>query len=112
VYPKVEPTMPIYELAHTYQVIKSALESFPVDMHLILEAIGIQLNCNAIVDGAMFNFCSLLNKAWFDFSNLVIQSFHNSAGTVINNTMVSNNPSVLLPVIDGPLNTCCHQDVH
>jgi hypothetical protein len=24
-YPKVEPTMPIYKLAHTYQVIKSAL---------------------------------------------------------------------------------------
>jgi hypothetical protein len=92
-------------------VIKSALKSLPVDMRLILEATGMQLNCNAIVDGAMFDFRSLFNKAWFDFSNLVIQSFHNSAGAVINNTTVADNPSILLPVINGPLNTCCHQDV-
>jgi hypothetical protein len=111
VYPKVEPTMPIYELAHAYQVIKSMLESLPVNMHLILEAIGMQLNCNAIVDGAMFDFCSLFHKAWFDFGNLVIQSFHNSAGMVINNTTVADNPSDLLPVINSPLNTCRHQDV-
>ncbi len=110
-YPKVEPTMPIYELAHAYQVVKSTHESLPVDMRLILEAIGMQLNYNPIVDGTMFDFRSLFNEAWFDFSNLVIQSFHNSAGAVINNTMVANNPSVLLPVINGPLNTCCHQDV-
>jgi hypothetical protein len=111
VYPKVEPTMPIYELAHAYQVIKSTLESLPVDMRLILEAIGMQLNCNAIVDGAMFDFHSLFDEAWFDFSNLVIQSFHNSAGAVVNNTTVANNPSILLPMIDSPLNTCRHKDV-
>jgi hypothetical protein len=103
--------MPMYELAHAYQVIKSALEPLLVDMRLILKAIGMQLNCNAIVDGTMFNFCSLFNKAWLNFSNLVIQSFHNSAGAVINNTMVADNPSVLLPMINGPLNTCHHQDV-
>ena len=47
VYPKVEPTMPIHERAHAFQVIKSALESLPVDTRLILEAIGTQLNCNS-----------------------------------------------------------------
>jgi hypothetical protein len=60
----------------------------------------------------MFDFHSLFNEAWFDFSNLVIQSFHNSTGTVINNTTVVNNPSILLTVINSPLNTCRHQDVH
>jgi hypothetical protein len=110
VYPKIEPTMPIHELVHVYQVIKSALKSLPVDMRLILEAIGMQLNCNAILDGAMFNFCSLFDEAWFDFSNLVIQSFHNSAGTVIQNTTTAANPSILLPVT-SPLPTCHQQDV-
>jgi hypothetical protein len=103
--------MPIYELAHAYQVIKSTLKSLLVNMRLILEAIGMQLKCNAIVDGTMFNFCSLFVKAWFDFSNLVIQSFHNFAGAVIKNTTVADNPSVLLPMINGPLNTCRHQDI-
>jgi hypothetical protein len=111
VYPEVEPTMPIHELTYAYQVIKSVLESLPVDMHLILEAIGMQLNCNAIVDGAMFNFRSLFDKAWFNFGNLVIQSFHNSAGAVIQNTTTAANPSVLLPVTNDPLPTCHQQDV-
>ena len=48
VYPKVEPTMPIHERAHAFQVIKSTLKSLPVDTRLILEAIGTQLNCNSI----------------------------------------------------------------
>ncbi len=39
-YPRVEPMMPIHELAHMYQVIKSMLESLPVNMCLILEAVG------------------------------------------------------------------------
>jgi hypothetical protein len=82
-YPKVEPTMPIYELAHAYQVIKSALEALPIDMRLILEAIGMQLNCSAIVNGAMFDFRSLFGEAWYDFGNLIIQSFHDSAGKII-----------------------------
>jgi hypothetical protein len=83
VYPNVEPTMPIHERAHAFQVIKSALEALPIDTCLILEAIGAQLNCNAQVDGSMFDFRSMFDKAWYDFANLVIQSFHNSAGTVI-----------------------------
>ncbi len=111
VYPKVEPTMPIHERAHAFQVIKSALKSLPLDMRLILEAIGTQLNCNAQVDGAMFDFCSMFDKSWYNFANLVIQSFHNSAGAVIQNTMIAGNPAVLLAVANGPLPACCQQDV-
>jgi hypothetical protein len=83
VYPKVELTMPIHERAHTFQVIKSALKALPMNTRLILKAIGMQLNCNAQVDGSMFDFRSMFNEAWYDFANLVIQSFHNSAGMVI-----------------------------
>jgi hypothetical protein len=111
VYPKVEPTMPIHERAHTFQVIKSALESLPLDTCLILEAIGMQLNCNAQVDDAMFDFCSIFDELWYDFANMVIQSFHNSAGTVIQNTTIAGDPAVLLAVADGPLPACRQQDV-
>ena len=45
---KIEPGMPNFERAHAFQAIKSALEPLPIDM---LDAIGIQLNCGAIVDG-------------------------------------------------------------
>jgi hypothetical protein len=111
VYPKVEPTMPIHERAHAFQVIKSVLEALPIDTRLILEAIGMQLNCNAQVDGSMFDFHSMFDNAWYNFANLIIQSFHNSAGTVIQNTAIAGNPAVLLAVADGSLPACCQQDV-
>ena len=77
VYPNVEPTMPIHERAHAFQVIKSVLESLPVDTCLILEAIRAQLNCNSQVNGTMFDILSMFYKAWYNFANLAIQSFHN-----------------------------------
>jgi len=111
VYPKVEPTMPIHERAHVLQVIKSALVSLPVDTPLILEAIGTQLNCNSQVNGSMFDFRSVFDKEWYNFANLAIQLFHNSAGAVIINTVLAADPSILLPVTDGPLPTCRQQDI-
>ena len=35
-YPKVEASMPVHERAFAYQVAKSALESLPVDIRLII----------------------------------------------------------------------------
>ncbi len=55
VYPKVEPGMPNFECAHAFQVIKSTFEPLPIDTCLILDAIGLQLNCSAIVEGLMFD---------------------------------------------------------
>ncbi len=52
-----------------------------------------------------------LDSAWFNFNNLAIISFHDSAGTGINNTTVTGNPALLLPVVNGPVATCCQQDV-
>jgi hypothetical protein len=59
----------------------------------------------------MYDFKSLFEEAWYDFGNLTIQSFHDSAGKIICNTTVAGNPSLLLPVIDGPINGCRQQDV-
>jgi hypothetical protein len=111
VYPKVVPKMSIVEHAHAYQVIKSVLESLPINTCLILEAIGTQLNCNAQVKGSMFDFSSIFDKSWFDFANLVIQFFHNSASAVIMNTVIAGNPAILLAVADSPLPACRQQDV-
>jgi hypothetical protein len=47
--------MPIFECTHAFQVVKSTLEPLPVDTPLILDAIGTQLNCSAIVKGLMFD---------------------------------------------------------
>jgi hypothetical protein len=49
---------------------------------------------------------------WYDPANLRILSFHNSTGTRINNTTVAGNPTILLPVMDGPLAACRQQDMH
>jgi hypothetical protein len=53
----------------------------------------------------------MFDEAWYDFANLAIQSFHNSAGAVLINTVSAVDPSILLPVTDGPLPTCRQQDV-
>ena len=111
VYPKVEPSMPVFERAHAFQVTKSALEALNVDTRLILEAMGAQLNCSTTVDGLIFDWRGLFDTAWHDFRHLSIISFHDSAGTAINNTTVAGNPALLLPVINGPIAACRQQDV-
>ena len=60
----------------------------------------------------MFDFRSVFDEAMYYFANLAIQLFHNSAGTVIINTVLAVDPSILLPVTDSPLPTCRQQDTH
>jgi hypothetical protein len=108
---KIEPGMPNFERAHAFQVIKSALKPLPIDMHHILDAIEIQLNCSAIVDGLMFDWKNAFNTRWFNFANLAILSFHDSSGAIIANTTTAGNPSMLLPVISGNLANCHQGDV-
>ena len=71
-YPKVETGMPVFEHAHAFQVNKSALEPLPIDTRLILDVLGAQLNCSAIVDGLMLDWRGLFDSAWYDFNNLTI----------------------------------------
>jgi hypothetical protein len=110
-YPKVEPRMPIFERAHAFQVTKNTLEALNTDTRLILEAMGAQLNCSTMVDGLIHDWCRLFDSTWFNFANLAIISFCNSVSMGINNTTVAGNPALLLLVINGPVATCCQQDV-
>jgi hypothetical protein len=111
VYPKVEPSMPVFECAHAFQVTKSALESLAVDTRLILEAMGAQLNCSTTVEGLIHDWRGLFDSAWFNFNNLAIVLFQNLAGRGINNSTIAGNPALLLPVINGLVGNCHQQDV-
>ncbi len=53
IYSKINLGMSVSEHVHAFQVVKSALQPFPVDMRLILDAIGVQLNCSATVKGPL-----------------------------------------------------------
>ena len=65
-YPKVEATMLVHKRAFAYQVAKSALESLPVNIRLIIEAMATQLNCNATADGLMYDWKSVLDNGWYN----------------------------------------------
>ena len=108
VYPKVESSMPVYQRTHAFQVAQTALEPLPVDMRLILDAFGAQLNCSAIVDGLIFDWKNCFDEHWCNFANLTIQSFHNltGAGAVINNTIIAADPTILVPMQNGATANC------
>ena len=98
-YPVVDPSMSVFERAHAFQVAKSALKELPIDKRQILDALGAQLYCSAIVDGLVHDWRYLFDSTWFNFTQLMIVSFHNSAGTQINNTTIAGNATILLPVM-------------
>jgi hypothetical protein len=103
--------MPDFECLHAFQVIKSTLEPLPIDTCLILDSIGLQLNCTSIIKRLTFDWKNAFNTHWLDFTILANLSFHNFGGVNIANTTVANNLSILLPVQDSPVTTCHHQDV-
>jgi hypothetical protein len=103
--------MPVFECAHAFQVVKSALEPLPVDTCLILGAIGTQLNCSAIVDGLMFDWHSLFDSERYNFFNLVIVTFHDSTGTEIKTTTTAGDVAILWPIQNGAKASCCQKDV-
>ena len=103
--------MPIFERAHAFQIAHSAIKLLPVNMCVLLDALGTQLNCSAIVDSLMFDWRSRFNDHWGDFAHLAIQSFYNSAGAKINNTTTAVDPNILLPIQNGAVANCRKEDV-
>jgi hypothetical protein len=110
-YPKVETGMPVFERAHAFQVNKSALEPLPIDTRLILDALGAQLNCSAIVDGLMFDWRSLFDLAWYDYANLMIAGYHTSDGKEIKNCTIVSSSTILKPVQNGKKPDCRAPDL-
>ncbi len=80
-YPVINPSMPVEERAHAFQVNKTALASAPIDLRVQLDALGQQLNLAATVNGVhddWLRFC--FQDSWCDLSHLTILSFHNDMG--------------------------------
>ena len=110
-YPKITPSMPVYERAHAFQVNKATLKDLPTDLQLIIDAFGSQLNASSTIEGILSNWRRYFLERWMDFGHLTILSFHNSKGDRMDNTTTANNAQVLLPVINGNLGDCQKQDV-
>ncbi len=105
-YPKLHPTASIVVHAPAYQICKSALGMLNIDICILFDALGLQLNCMATIDGLVYNFTQVYEEGWFDPANLQVLSFHDSARSIINNTTIAGNPTVLLPVINGLVANC------
>ncbi len=110
-YPKIKPSMPVYERAHAFQVNKAPLKDLPTNLRLIIDAFGSQLNASSTVEGILSDWRRYFLKRWMDFGHLIILSFHNSKGDWMDDTTTANNAQVLLLVVDGNLGDCRKQDV-
>lgn len=111
VYPRIDPGMSIAERAHAFHVTRAALRTIPLPPDVHLETFGSYMNSSSVVDGLKFDFQEHLRESWFDMTNLTILSFHDSAGTVLNDATTDADPSILKPVQDGPVNDCRPEDV-
>ena len=97
-YPVVDTTMQVHERAHAFQINKTALASQAIELRVMLDALGAQLNLSASVEGMIEEWLRLFQDSWFDFSLLQILSFHNDAGGQVNDTTTAADPAILLPL--------------
>ncbi len=102
----VDPLMQPHKHAHAFYINKTALSAQNIDLRLQLDALGMQLNLSATVDGTITNWFCFFYNSWFDFFKLTILSFHNVKGDIVNDTIEGADPAVLLPVQDGNLSNC------
>jgi hypothetical protein len=108
-YPVIDSTMKPTKCAHVFQINKTALAAPGIDRRAMLDAHGTQLNFSAIVDEVLSDWTCHFHYNWCNFANLLILLIHNNAGNQINNTTTDNNLAIFLPIIDGPLGSCCKQ---
>jgi hypothetical protein len=52
-YPKIDPLIPIFERAHTFQVNKTTLMNLPTNFKLIIDVFSAQLNASLMVEGIL-----------------------------------------------------------
>jgi hypothetical protein len=106
-YPVIDTMMLVHKHAHAFQINKTALSLQALNLHVMLDALGAQLNLSASVEGMIEEWLRFFQDSWFNFSLLQILSFHNDAGGQVNNTTTVTGPAFLLPLQDGPVNDCC-----
>ncbi len=73
-YPKISPSMQIWERAHAYQINKTALKNLPTNLKLIIDAFGAQLNASSTTEGIISDFKRHFSNHWMCFQNLTILS--------------------------------------
>ena len=88
-YPPLDASMSAAERAHGFHVCKSNLTAAPLPPRQILNAMGQQTGQSAVVEGAVAGLLHHFQDHWTNFRNLTIISWHDSTGTIINNTTVA-----------------------
>jgi hypothetical protein len=110
-HPKIMSTMQIFDRAHAWQINKTALFNLPADFKLVIDAFGAQLNATSTVEGIVSNWKHFCADRWYNFHHLTIMLFHNSKGTVMNDTTTAADAQILLPVQNGVVAACRQQDI-
>jgi hypothetical protein len=110
-YPKIRPAMKIWERPYAFQIAKTFLTNLPAELKLIIDAFGTQLKASSTTEGIISDFKRYFYDRWMSFNNLTILSFHDSAGSIINNMTTPANLQILMPVQDGNLANCHSQGV-
>ncbi len=72
----------------------------------MLNALGQQLNLSASIERMIKDWLWYFQDSWVDFHHLQLLSFHKDAGKEVTNTCSAAYPAILLPVVNGALNTC------
>ncbi len=108
-YPKIGLAMKIWERTYAFQIAKTSLTNLPMELKLIIDAFGTQLNASSTTEGIIGDFKWYVYDLWMSFDNLTILSFHDLACNIIDNTTTPANPQILMPVQDGNLANCRSQ---
>ena len=61
-YPKITPPMPVHKRMHAFQVNKAALKDLLIDLRLVIDAFGAQLNASSTVEGILSDWRRYFNK--------------------------------------------------
>jgi hypothetical protein len=110
-YPCVNSSMQPHERAQAYHITLTALSSQNIDLRLQLDALGHQLNLQAMVDGVINDWPNFFHNHWHDFSRLTILSFHSIKGNMNEDITTAQDSNILLPVQDGNVANCRRKNI-
>jgi hypothetical protein len=110
-YPVINLLMPLHERAHAFHINKTALAAQNIDVWLQLDALGMQLNLSATVDGTINDWFRFFYDSWFDFSKLTILSIDNNKGNIAQDTTDAAHLAILLPIQDSVLADCRKKEI-
>ncbi len=66
-YPLLQSTWPVHKHVHAFKINKASLKSLPVDITLILNIFGSQLNSSTTIKSLIQDWQDNFNNVWVDF---------------------------------------------